>query len=86
MAVSSAHHCILPSISRDAAPGGAKWLSVYDTDDEMTMQKAEGELLFYSHPLKVPLDTGWSFLIQRLLVNRCKGLVSNGVMSVDLWK
>jgi hypothetical protein len=25
--------------------GGAKWRSVYDTDDGMTTQKAEGEIL-----------------------------------------
>jgi len=85
MAAFYAHHWILPSISRDAAPGGAKWRSVYDTDDGMTTQKAEGRYST-SHPLKVPLETGWPFLIPRLLVNRCKGLVSNGVMSADLWK
>ena len=45
MAASYAHHWILPSISRDAAPGGAKWRSVYDTDDGMTTQKAEEEIL-----------------------------------------
>jgi len=85
MAASYAHHRIHPSISRDAAPGGAKWRSVYDTDDGMTTQKAEGRYST-SHPLKVPLETGWPFLLQRLLVNRCESLVSNGVMSADLWK
>lgn len=86
MAASRAHHCILPSISRDAAPGGAKWRTVYDTDDGMTTQKAKGELYFSSHPFKVPLATIWPLLIQCLLAKRYKSLASNGVISADLWK